>query len=104
MGLPKGNRMKQLYVSLLIALVFCAARAQSPEAIKTTLSHNDAGTIWFSSAKPLVMIRESQDGLSGRSPGFTLLADQSISLSGFLGRRRWERRRVFTNTLCRGDW
>ena len=84
MGLPKGNRMKQLYVSLLIALVFCAVQAQTPESIKTTLSHSDAGTIWFSSAKPLVMPRVIEGGSSGRSPGFTLLADQSIPLSGEL--------------------
>jgi dienelactone hydrolase len=76
--------MKQLCVSLLIALVFCAAQAQNPDSIKTTLSQNDAGTIWFGSAKPLVMVRESQDGTSARSPGFTLLTDQSIPLSGEL--------------------
>jgi dienelactone hydrolase len=76
--------MKQLSVWLFIALVFCAAEAQSPDAIKTTLSHNDAGTIWFSSAKPLVIARDSQDSSSARSPGFTLLIDQSIPLSGEL--------------------
>jgi dienelactone hydrolase len=76
--------MKQRCVSLLIALVFCAAQAQNPDSIKTTLSQNDAGTIWFRSAKPLVIARESQDGSSTRTPGFTLLTDQSIPLSGEL--------------------
>ena len=84
MVLLKGIPMKQLCISFLIALVFCAARAQSPESIKTTLSHSIAGTIWFSSAKPLVMPGVIEDGSSGRSPGFTLLPDQSIPLSGEL--------------------
>ncbi len=76
--------MKQFCVSLLIALVFCAVQAQTPESIKTTLSNSDAGAIWFSSAEPLVMPRAIEDGSSGRSPGFTLLTDQSIPLSGEL--------------------
>ena len=84
MGSPEGNRMKQLCVSLLIAWVFCAAQAQNADSIKITLSHNDAGTIWFSSAKPLVIAHDSQGGSSGRSPAFTLLTDQSIPLSGEL--------------------
>jgi dienelactone hydrolase len=76
--------MKPLCVTLLIAAVVCTARAESPEAVKTTLSQNDAGTIWFNSAKPLVTTRVKQDSASASSPGFTLVDDQSIALSGEL--------------------